>query len=31
MGHDLSPADIMAMNGNNNEAWMNNPKQVKTI
>ena len=25
MGHDLSPADIMAMNGNNNEAWMNNP------
>lgn len=25
MGHELSPADIMAMNGNNNEAWMNNP------
>jgi hypothetical protein len=25
MGHDLTPADIMAMNGNNNEAWMNNP------
>ena len=24
MGHELSPADIMAMNGNN-EAWMNNP------
>ena len=25
MGHELTPADIMAMNGNNNEAWMNNP------
>ena len=25
MGHDLSPADIMAMNGNNNDAWINNP------
>ena len=24
MGHELTPADIMAMNGNN-EAWMNNP------
>ena len=25
MGHELSPADIMAMNGNANESWMNNP------
>ena len=25
MSHDLTPADVMAMNGGNNEAWMNNP------
>jgi hypothetical protein len=25
MGHELSLADVAAMNGNNNEAWMNNP------
>ena len=25
MSHELSPADIMAMNGNANESWMNNP------
>lgn len=25
MGHELSLADVAAMNGNNNEAWTNNP------
>jgi hypothetical protein len=25
MSNELSPADIMAMNGNNNEMW-NNPR-----
>ena len=25
MGHELTLADVAAMNGNNNEAWMNNP------
>ena len=25
MSHDLTPADVMAMNGNNANEWMNNP------
>ena len=25
MGHELSLADVAAMNGNANESWMNNP------
>ena len=25
MSHELTPADVMAMNGNANENWMNNP------
>ena len=25
MSHELTPADVMAMNGNTNDNWMNNP------